>query len=103
MCGPKVKRLINLKVDFEKEKEIQLQVDNGHQPWRLEASDVAYVAVRTNVDKSINYKNCSLKSETSNEAKVLCKGASDYLVNLKRLIRPDRPDGIWTAISIEIK
>jgi hypothetical protein len=89
---------IELKIDLTDEKKLQTEVDNGHQPWRLEPIDVAYVAL-SNIDKNVIYEDCHLIYEKDIEAKVKCKNSKNYLVYLKKLIRPD---GIWTAISIEV-
>ncbi len=90
---------IEFKIDLTDEKKLQTEVDNGHQPWRLEPIDVAYASL-SNIDKNITYKDCHLIYEKDIEAKVKCKNSKNYLIYLKRLIRPD---GIWTTISIEIE
>jgi hypothetical protein len=92
------KTKIELTIDLAEEKKIQVEVDNGHQPWRLEAVDVAYTAI-VNIDKKVNYKNCRLMAEEDTEAKVECKNENNYHVLLKRLVRPN---GIWTAVSVEV-
>ena len=92
-------QVIKLAVDLKKEKELQQEVDKGHQPWRLEPIDVAYATTPT-TDKKVAYENCTLISETSNESVVKCKGEKMYVVYLKRLVREH---GIWTAVQIEIK
>ncbi len=86
-------------VDLEKEKQLQLEVDRGHQPWRLEPVDVAYAQLAT-IDKSIMYDRCQLISETNLEAVVSCKTTKRYVVHLKRLVRPK---GIWTATNIQVE
>jgi hypothetical protein len=95
----KSKKIFKLDVKLEEQKRLQSEVDNGHQPWRLEPLDVAFAAL-TGIDKNIKYENCNLGSKTNSKAEVICKGTKRYLINLKRMIRSD---GIWTAISIEEK
>ncbi len=91
-------QVIKLIVDLKKEKELQQEVDKGHQPWRLEPIDVAHVTLIATIDKNIAYENCTLTSETSSESIVKCKGVKTYIVYLKRLVREN---GIWTAVQIE--
>jgi len=93
----KSKKIFKLDVKLEEQKRLQSEVDNGHQPWRLEPLDVAFAAL-TDIDKNIKYENCNLNSKTNSKAEVICKGTKSYLINLKRMVRSD---GIWTAISIE--
>jgi len=95
----KTKKRIELKVNLKEQRELQNAVDNGHQPWRLDPIFVAYVEAGPNVDKSLKCEDCRIKSERNAEAEVTCKGVKNYIVELKRLIKP-APDGIWTAISI---
>jgi hypothetical protein len=97
----KAKKRIELKVNLKEQRELQNAVDNGHQPWRLDPIFVAQVEVVTNVGQPLKYEDCRIKSEKSTEAEVMCKGIKNYTVRLKRLIRLT-PDGIWTAISIEV-
>lgn len=92
------KAKIDLTIDLAEEKKIQAEVDNGHQPWRLDAVDVAYTAL-VNIDKKVDYKNCHLIAKENSEAKVECKNENNYHVLLKRLVRPN---GIWTAVLIEV-
>jgi hypothetical protein len=94
------KKLI-LKVDLKKETKLQEEVDAGHEPWRLEAIDVAYEAIIRNVDKNAEYENCSLLSETQNEALIKFKGEKTYLVTVKKLAKPNKKNRIWTAVEIE--
>lgn len=89
---------IDLPIDLAEEKKIQAEVDTGHQPWRLEAVDVAYTAL-VNIDKRIDYKNCHIIVEENSEAKVECKNENNYHILLKRLVRSN---GIWTAVLIEV-
>jgi hypothetical protein len=91
-------KVIELKVSLDKERELQAEVDNGHQPWRLNPIDVA-VATLLKIDKTIDIENCTLISSTEEDSKVKCDGTKSYFVNLKRLTKPF---GIWTAVSIAI-
>lgn len=93
------KKIIELEVDIEEQRKLQAEVDSGHQPWRLEPVEVAFAGL-SNLDKNIYYENCYLITKMNNEAKVKCKGAKHYIIYLKRMVRPN---GIWTAISIEIE
>jgi hypothetical protein len=95
----KEKKKIELKIDLENEKILQNEVDEGHQPWRLEPIDVAYAALST-IDKQIHYENCHLINEKINEAEVNCRNTKNYFVYLKKLVRPN---GIWTAILVEME
>lgn len=92
------KKTIELPIDLAKEEKIQVEVDNGHQPWRLEPLDVAYTALTT-IDEKVDYKNCRLITKENTETTVECKNENKYHVFLKRLVRPN---GIWTAVSVEV-
>jgi hypothetical protein len=93
----KNKKVFKVDVNLEEQKRFQAEVDNGHQPWRLKPLDVAFAAL-TNIDKSIKFENCNLRSKTNSKSEVICKGTKSYLINLKRMVKSG---GIWTAISIE--
>lgn len=89
---------IKLDVNLKEQQQIQAAVDNGHQPWRLSPVDVAHAAIST-LDKNVEYDSCRILSETGKEARVECRaGKMYYIIQLKRLVRPN---GIWTAVSIE--
>lgn len=94
----KTKKTIDLKVDLDEQKKLQTEVDNGHQPWRLEPVDVAFAALVT-IDKNIDYSNCQLNTAKNIEAEVICKGTKKYRVYLRRMVKPN---GIWTATVIEL-
>ena len=96
----KGEKIFRQKVDLEKEKKAQAEVDKGRQTWRLEPIVVAYVAVKTDVDKYVFYQSCSQFYGTEKETEVRCAARRNYVVHLKKLIRFD---GIWTATSIEIE
>jgi hypothetical protein len=95
-------KIIELKVDLKKERELQESVDEGHQPWRLEPISVAAVEVGTNVTGTMRVEDCRIKSEKDIDAEVECKSDKNYVVTLKKLVRPTR-DGIWTALSIKVE
>jgi hypothetical protein len=97
--GTLTKRII-MKIDLVKEKQLQTEVDKGHQPWRLEPVNVAYAAVAS-IDNNVKHKKCQLATETDYEAFVSCKNVKIYLVRLKKLTRIK--NGIWTATDIQIK
>lgn len=79
---------------------MQLEVDKGHQPWRLDPIAVAHAVLIAGIDNNIAYNNCQLISETDNEAQVKCKSNKNYIVGLKRLIQTK---GIWTAAYIQVE
>jgi len=97
----KYNKKIELKIDLKEENTIQNEVDDGHQPWRLAAVDVAYEAIVSNIDNNALYENCKLVSETNNEATIKYSVKKEYLVIVKKIVRPNNVTGIWTAISIE--
>jgi hypothetical protein len=90
------RKTIELKADFDKEREAQKDAEDGHQPWRFDPISVAHAAV-VGYDKTVKFEDCTIKYKTNIEADVICKGIKNYDVKVKRLIRQD---GIWTAISI---
>jgi hypothetical protein len=96
------REIIELKVDLRKERELQEAVDEGHQPWRLEPISVAAAALAKNIGGTMKFESCRIKSEKDIEAEVECKSNNNYVVTLKRLVRPTR-DGVWTAVKIEIE
>lgn len=91
------KRIV-LKVNLKNEKFVQDEVDKGHQPWRLNAVDVAY-ATLASMDKKVRYEDCKSLKETGDQSAVQCKSSQNYIVHLRKLVRPD---GIWTATEIEV-
>lgn len=90
----------NIKINFDKNKEEQLQkaVDEGHQPWRLDAVSVAAVYLAT-LNPDIAYEDCKLEDSYGPYSAVSCEKEKRYFVVLKRLVRPD---GIWTVTSSEV-
>ena len=91
---------INFEMDLEKEKEFQAGVEKGHPLWRTNPTVVTYLALRTAMDKNIPLRSLQKMDSTEEEARVKakCVPQKDCIVHLKRLVKPD---GIWTAISIE--
>src|SRR5271169_2540282 len=59
----KLTNKIIMKIKLDKEKQLQTEVDKGHQPWRLEPVDVAYAAVAS-IDNNVKHKKCQLVTET---------------------------------------
>lgn len=96
--GQKTKR-ITVPFDLEQEKQLQSEVDKGHQPWRLEPLDVAHVALLTNINVDVPVEKCTLSSVANRKADVKCKDSKNYTVRLKQLIHPK---GIWTATEIQV-
>jgi len=96
--GQKTKR-ITVPFELEKEKQLQSEVDKGHQPWRLEPLDVAHVALLANIHIEVPVERCALSSVANREAVVKCKDSKNYTLRLKQLIRPK---GIWTATEIQV-
>ncbi len=90
---------IALPVDIEKEKRLQAEVDNGHQPWRLEPVAVAHADLISTIKAKVPFEKCKLSSESANEAVVQCSETKSYIIKLKRLVRPK---GIWTATELQI-
>lgn len=87
-------------IDLKKERELQESVDQGHQPWRLDAVSVAHAAVVA-VDRTVKFEDCNVTCYGNIEADVLCKGTKEYIVKLRKLIRQTQ-DGIWTVVSIKV-
>jgi len=82
---------------LEKEKQLQLEVNKGHQPWRLEPVDVAHAALIASINIKVPFEKCRLLSESKREAIVKCTDIKNYTVTLKQLIQTK---GIWTATEI---
>jgi hypothetical protein len=89
--------VIKMKIDLKYEREVQDAVDYGHQPWRLYPKDVAFSEL--GADHKTTYENCIVISESSEQATVRCDGTYRYIIDLRRLVRPD---GIWTVTSITV-
>ncbi len=95
-----LKSQITLPLDLEKEKQLQAEVDKGHQPWRLEPVEVAHSAIIASLNTTVPIEKCSLLSKTDHEAIVTCTESKSFTVTLRQLIRPK---GIWTATDIRIR
>ncbi len=94
-----ISKKIPIAVDIEKEKRVQHEVDNGHQPWRLEPAGVAHAAL-SGENISVPFAKCKLQAEANRKAIVKCTDSKTCAVVLKQLIRAQ---GIWTATEIEIE
>jgi len=90
---------IDLSINLEQERKIQMAVDKGHQPWRLDSVSVAVVALKSAGYKEIGDQNCENIFIKNGAAEVHCRGEYSYFIQLKKMVRLD---GIWTAISINI-
>jgi hypothetical protein len=97
--APTPKKTIKIKVDIKSEQQLQKQVDNGHQPWRLEPIDVAIASIAVHGHEDVDAERCSLVVQKKAEATAACRGGSGFVVKLKRLVKPN---GIWTAVEIQI-
>ena len=90
---------VTVQFNLEKEKQLQVEVDKGHQPWRLEPVAVAHATLIKSTDNNVPFDKCTLKSKKEREAIVKFKYKDSYDVYLKQLINPN---GIWTTIEIRI-
>ncbi len=97
LAGVKEGDVIKMKIDIEREREVQDAVDQGHQPWRYDPKGVAFS--EPSADHRTTYESCNVIHEGSAQAKVRCDGTYRYLVELRRLVRAD---GIWTVTSITV-
>lgn len=96
--GHQTKNIL-IRFDPEKEKQLQVEVDKGRQPWRLEPVDVAHAALISIIDVKMPFEKCKLSSKINREAIVQCTDVKEYTVKLKQLIRAN---GIWTATGIQV-
>ena len=94
-------KVYKLNVSMDNEKKLQATVENGNQLWRKSAKDVAHAAL---INEGVNVKieDCQILSENNQESIVAVKDNKglSYKVILKKLINPD---GIWTAVEIDMK
>lgn len=97
-CEEKEKRTIESKIDLGEILKLQKAVDEGHQPWRLDAEFVAAVYLKS-LDPEIENEDCKLDYSTDMKAIVSCDRKKRYVVYLERIARRD---GIWTVTSVEI-
>lgn len=104
---PERVKVIEIPLDMNVETETQSSVDEGHQPWRVDAAWVACSEIgallidektKGNLDNCL--KNSKIEQREGGKAivSVLLDGVQ-YRVNLERLIKAD---GIWTPRNIEI-
>lgn len=93
-----VNTIVKFSIDLNTEKCIQEEVDDGHQPWRLRPVDVAYAALHS-VGVDVQYNSCRIVYHTGDASEVKCESTKSYKVLLKKLLRPD---GIWTAVEMEV-
>jgi hypothetical protein len=101
--------VITLQVDLDREKEMQLSVDKGHQPWRLEADGVACSEIgQLHQDRKqqpdLDVRDCldkrKLEQQGETRAVVTFTTADqEYRVFVERLVKPN---GIWTPTKVEI-
>ena len=95
-------------LDMQAERETQQSVDEGHQPWRLDAAWVACVgigALSGREDTQGKFLDTCLRSSNvkQNDGKatvIVFLNGFEYRVNLERLVKAD---GIWTARNIRIE
>lgn len=87
---------INISYNVEQERQLQKEVDKGHQPWRLNPAEVAHIAILVYASDSMSSENCVVSITNNLENTVHC---NNYKVYLKKLFGER---GIWTATKIEI-
>lgn len=97
-CEVKESRTIGERIILDDILKLQKAVDEGHQPWRLDAISVAAVKLKA-LDPGIDEMDCKMEESTETKATVTCDKGKRYSVHLERLVRHD---GIWTVISVEI-
>jgi hypothetical protein len=97
--APTPKKAIKIKVDTKSQQQLQKQVDNGHQPWGLGPIDVGVASIAIHGHEDVDAERCSLVVQKKTEATVACRGRSGFVVKLKRLVKPN---GIWTAVEIQM-
>ena len=99
---------INLPVDIENERGLQRSVDEGHQPWRLDAAFVAcseiagIISARQKAQPDLNacLDEQRVQQASATLATVaLATADGEFIVRLRRVAKPDR---IWTPMRIEI-
>lgn len=95
--------------DLEEEKRVQVSVDEGHSPWRLDPAYVAQVFASVLIEPSgivgeypIPYE--SVKLVGINDARAIAEiNASNTLarrIYLERVVRQDET-GIWTVVGYD--
>lgn len=94
----KPSRIQKLNIDMDTEKRYQDAADQGFQPWKKNAADVAEECL-INTGTGAKKGECKILSEDASNAVVLVNTKDgSFKVTLKRLVKPD---GIWTATEIE--
>lgn len=86
---------IKIPYNVEQERQLQKEVNKGHQPWRLNPTEVAHVAILVYASDSIPSENCVVFITNNLENTVQC---NNYKVYLKKLFGEK---GMWTAVTIE--
>ncbi|HWI62532.1 MAG TPA: hypothetical protein VNT75_11875 [Symbiobacteriaceae bacterium] len=90
-------------VDLNQIQEIQTQVDNGHQPWRLDPLQVAMEEGRRFGFDPAAGDRFELVARAGAEATVEVKvGTAAYLVQLKQPLGT-RLGSIWTIVGVEVR
>ena len=85
---------------LDKERKLQKEAGEGHQPWRLNPIDMARSAVISYANKNIKSKKCFLITQKNNEAIAQCNNLNvNYRVYLKKYFGKS---SIWTATKIQI-
>lgn len=101
--------VITLPVDIEREKETQLSVEEGHQPWRLEAdwvacSEIAHLHKDRKQKPDLDVRDCLDKRKVEQQG--VTKAVIDFSVTDKKyrvyVERLVKTDGIWTPTKIEV-
>jgi hypothetical protein len=93
--------------DIARERKAQLAVDEGHQPWRINAESVACAEIaglllQRNVKPELEWSclnNVKTEGSATKARVTVQRDKVQYRVDLERLIRTD---GIWTAKKIEV-
>lgn len=93
-------------MDMNKLKEVQAEVDNGHQAWRLDPLQVVMsegptLGLNPSVENARLISRTEQADEAQGEAVVKVKsGQKTYLVRLVQPVKQGQ-SGIWTIQSIE--
>lgn len=94
-------------VDLETEKNIQQQVDQGHQPWRLNPIEVAMEFLFSKIsqrekDSSFPIKMDELKTIQMGKSEAIVEVSGDKtpirIIYLKQLVKQD-DTGIWSVVG----
>ena len=92
------KKVMKLNIDMEHQAKAQSSADQGFQPWRNNAIDVAEESIISLGIGSTEGKSVVLSENKSDAVVRIESNSGIYKVSLKRLVRPD---GIWTSTRIE--